>query len=263
MRASHLVISLIGTGVFGCGGGSARPDAPPPIDAFVCSQSGLVNTAATPVDFSQGGKKAQGAVPMNGTQLTVSIIVTGSAPDRGFRLLQVNNSGLYSTATGKAGRFEKPPTPGSYPMDPDLNVSAMNVGFALDFVDGITLNSDGSASVRPQQVALLDMTAGGTVQIDSWTPAAAQSGISTIAATITNAKFKGFNVIGSGTVDTAGNGCDITVQKLQFTGLTVQWQAAAFPAIVTPPPEQPAAVAPTMAPMLDGATVLSADFRIE
>lgn len=260
MRISHLVFSLLGAGVLGCGGSSkATPDGPPPIDAFACAQSGTLS-AAMPLDFSKG--QAQGAVPPNGTQLTVTVIVSSaSMPDRGFVLIQVNNGGLYSGAAGKAGRFETPPAPGSYPMDPD-----MDLGFGIDFVDGITQNTtNGTAMARPTQVALLDPTAGGTVRIDSFTPAAVPGGTSTIGATITNAKFKGFNVLASGNLDMTGNGCDITLQNLQFTGLSVKWQTAAFPAIVAPPPVQPdiAARPDFAARAIEGAAVRSADFRIE
>jgi hypothetical protein len=259
MRASHLVLSLLGAGVLGCGGSSpSKPDAPPPVDAFACSQSGTLNVAA-PVDFSQG--QAQGAVPATGSQLQVSVIVTSSSqPDRGFFILQVNNGGLFSAAAGKAGRFEKPPTPGSYPMDPD-----MSLGFGMDFVDGVTHNTtNGTASASPKQVALLDMTAGGTVRIDSFTPGAMPGMTSTIGATITNAKFKGFNVA-NGVIDQAGNGCDITVQNLQFTGLSVKWQTLAFPPIIDPPPPQPelAARPDLAARAIEGAAARSADFRFE
>jgi hypothetical protein len=260
MRASRLVLSLVtsllGASALGCGGGSAKPDAPPPVDAFACSQMGTLNLA-TPLDFSQG--QAQGAVPMTGgTQLQVTIIVTSSSqPDRGFFLLQVNNGGLFSGAAGKAGRFEKPPTPGSYPMDPDASL-----GFGIDFVDGVVHNSNGTASARPKQVALLD-TAGGTVRIDSFTPAATPDGTSTLGATITNAKFKGFNIV-NGAADPAGNGCDITVQNLAFSGLSVKWQAAAFPPIAPPPAQPDLAARPVLAARpIEGAADVSADFRIE
>lgn len=260
MRASRLVISLVlsllGAGVLGCGGGSARPDAAPPVDAFACSQMGTLNIA-TPLDFSQG--QAQGAVPASGAtqQLEVSIIVTSqSQPDRGFFILQVNNGGLFSGTAGKAGRFEKPPTPGSYPMDPDASL-----GFGMDFVDGVVHNGNGTASATPKQVALLD-TAGGTVRIDSFTPAATPGGTSTLGATITNAKFKGFNIVNR-VLDPAGNGCDITVQNLAFTGLSVQWQAAPFPTIVAPPQAERAARPDAAARQIDGAADVSADFRLE
>jgi hypothetical protein len=144
-------------------------------------------------------------------------------------------------------------------MDPD-----MSLGFGMDFVDGVTHNGNGTASASPRQVALLDMTAGGTVRIDSFAPAATPGGTSTIGATITNAKFKGFN-ISNGTIAQAGNGCDITVQNLQFTGLSVKWQAAAFPPIIAPPPAQPelAARPDLAAQAIEGAAARSADFRIE
>jgi hypothetical protein len=261
MRVSRLILALLAAGVLGCGS-SSKPTlldaaAPPPDTAFACAQSGTL-TAATPLDFARSGGQAPGVVPAMGTQLTVSVIVTTTgASDRGFFMVQVNNGGLYSGAAGKAGRFEQPPTPGTYPMDPD-----MSVGFGIDFVNGITASGN-TASANPTQVALLDPAAGGTVKIDSFTPAAAPGGTSVIAATISNAKFKGFNVLANGAPDTVGNGCDITVQNLQFTGLSVKWQTAAFPAAV----ETPAAVAPlapSLAPRpIDGATVMSADFRIE
>jgi hypothetical protein len=259
MRASHLVLSLLGAGSLGCGSSASRPDAPPPVDAFVCSQSGTLN-APTPLDFSQGGGQAQGAVSANGSQLQVSIIVTStSQPDRGLFIIQVNNAGVFSTAAGKAGRFEQPPTPGSYPMDPD-----MSLGFGIDFVDGVTHNmTNGTASAHPNQVALLDMTAGGTVRIDTFTPGAMPGMTSTIGATITNAKFKGFNVLPSGALDMAGNGCDITLQNLQFTGLSVKWQTLAFPPIIAPPQPEVAARPDLAARAIDGAAVRSADFRIE
>lgn len=263
MRASHLVLSpilsLLGAGALGCGGGSAKPDAPPPIDAFVCSQSGTIN-APQALDFSQG--QAQGAVPTTGTttQLAVTLIVTStSQPDRGFFILQVNNGGVYSTATGKAGRFEKPPAPGSYPMDSDASF-----GFAIDFVDGVIHNpTNGTASApHPSQVALLDMTAGGTVRIDTFTPGAMPGMTSTIGATITNAKFKGFNIT-NGVLDQAGNGCDITIQNLAFTGLSVKWQTAAFPPIEPPPAQPDRAARPDLAALpIDGAAAVSADFQI-
>ena len=263
MRASRLVISLVipllGAGVLGCGGSSpSTPDAPPPVDAFACSQSGTQNFTA-PLDFSKGGGQAPGAVPMNGNQLEVRVIViNGNQPDRGFFILQANNGGVFTSAAGKAGRFEQPPTPGSYPMDTDASF-----GFVIDFVDGITNNGDGTASAHPNQVALLD-TAGGTVRIDTFTPAAVPGGTSTIGATITNAKFKGFNLV-NGAPDPAGNGCDLTVPNLQFTGLSVKWQAAAFPPIVAPPPAQPdlAARLDFAARPIEGAALRSADFRIE
>jgi hypothetical protein len=259
MRASHLVLSLAislpGAGVLGCGGGSAGPDAPPPVDAFMCAQTGTLNSTMV-LDFSQG--QAQGAAPMAGAQLQVLVIVTTSSQrDRGFIIVQSNNAGVFSSAAGKAGRFEKPPTPGSYPMDADTSF-----GFAIDFVDGVTQNSNGTASINPRQVALLD-TAGGTVRIDSFTPGAMPGMTSTLGATITNAKFKGFN-ISNGVLDQAGNGCDVTVQNFAFTGLSVKWQTAAFPPIA-PPPAQPEPVArPAFAARaVEGAAVVSADFRIE
>jgi hypothetical protein len=262
MRASHLVLSLLGAGVLGCGGSSAAQiDAPPPIDAFACAQSGTVNLAA-PLDFSGGGQ-AQGTVPAGRTQLSVSaLIFNNAAPSTGLLILQVNNGGVFSAATGKAGRFEQPPAPGTYPLDTDLDV--VTLGFGIDFVNGITRGAGGT-TINPTQVALLDATAGGTVRIDSWTPAATPGGTSTIGATFTNAKFKGYNVISGSTIDTTGNGCDVMIQNLQFTGLSVKWQAAAFPA--AQPSGPPASLAPAQpvfaAPSADGMAVVSADLRIE
>jgi hypothetical protein len=262
MRTCHLILSLLGAGVLGCGGSSsATIDAPPPIDAFACAQRGTVNATA-PLDFSTGGQ-AQGAVPATGTQLSVSALIFNNAvPTTGLIILQVNNGGVFSAAAGKAGRFELPPAPGTYPLDTDLNV--VTLGFGIDFVNGINRGAAGT-TINPTQVALLDATAGGTVRIDSWTPAATPGGTSTIAATFTNAKFKGYNVISGSTIDTAGNGCDIMIQNLQFTGLSVKWQATAFPP--APPSEPPANLAPAQpvfaAPALDGAAVVSADLRIE
>jgi hypothetical protein len=255
MRVSHPVLALLAAGVLGCGGSSkpTQVDAAP----VACAQSGTLNATA-PLDFSQGGQ-APGAVPPMGTQLTVSVIVTTTAQaDRGFFMDQVNNGGVYTTAAGKAGRFETPPAPGTYPLDTDNNF-----GFTIDFVDGVT-QSGNTASAKPTQVALLDPAAGGTLKIDSFTPAV-PGGTSTIAATITNAKFKGFNVLANGMLDQTGNGCDITLQKFQFTGLSVKWQTAAFPAAVAPPAAVvPAAIAPPVsAPVIDGVTAMSADFRIE
>jgi hypothetical protein len=263
MRASHLVISrvipFLSAGVLGCGGGgSARPDAPPPVDAFMCSQSGTLN-ATSVVDFSQSSGQAQGAVPTNGTQLQVLALIFNN--DTGLIIRQVNNGGVFSAAAGKAGRFEQPPAPGTYPMDTDLNV--VTLGFGIDFVNGIA-HGAGGTTINPTQVALLDATAGGTVRIDSFAPAATPGGTSTIAATITNAKFKGYNVISGSTVDTTGNGCDITLQNLQFTGLSVKWQAAAFPPIAPPPAQPDLAARPDLAAWpLDGAAAVSADFRLE
>lgn len=253
MRATHPVLALLAAGVLGCGGGSSKP---PPADAVACAQSGTLNATA-PVNFSGG--QAPGVVPPMGTQLTVSAIVTTTAQaDRGFFMAQVNNGGVYTTAAGKAGRFETPPAPGTYPLDSDNNSS--NFGFTIDFVDGVT-QSGNTASARPTQVALLDPTAGGTLRIDSFAPAAVPGGTSVIAATITNAKFQGFNVLASGALDRAGNGCDITLQNFQFTGLSVKWQTAAFPAAVAPAAVAPAAaIAPWV---VDGAAALSADFRLE
>jgi hypothetical protein len=266
MRASHLITArprplpvLLAAGVLGCGGGGSKA---PPVDAFACAQSGMLNSPM-PLDFSQGGGQAPGAVPMGETQLTISVIVTTTAAgDRGFFMDQVNGGGVFTAAAGKAGRFETPPAPGTYPLDTDTDF-----GFTIDFVDGVT-RSGNTASAQPTQVALLDPAAGGTLRIDSFTPAAVPGGTSTIAATITNAKFKGFNVLASGMLDQAGNGCDVTLQNFQFTGLGVKWQAGAFP----PPPP----VAPPVAPPVEGArlarvapwvvvraTAISADFRIE
>jgi hypothetical protein len=262
MRASHLVLSLLGAGVLGCGGNSAAQiDAPPPIDAFACAQRGTVNATA-PLDFAQGGQ-AQGTVPPSGTQLSVSALIFNNAvPTTGLLILQVNNGGVFSAAAGKAGRFEQPPAPGTYPLDTDLNV--VTLGFGIDFVNGINRGAGGT-TINPTQVALLDATAGGTVRIDSWTPAATPGGTSTIGATFTNAKFKGYNVVSGSTIDTAGNGCDIMIQNLQFTGLSVKWQATAFPP--AQPSEPPANLAPAQpvfgAQTIDGAAVLSADLRIE
>jgi hypothetical protein len=261
MRAFHLVLSLLGAGVLGCGGSSAQVDAPPPIDAFACAQRGTVN-ATDPLDFSTGGQ-AQGTVPQGGTQLSVSALVfNNAAPTTGLLILQVNNGGVFSAAAGKAGRFEQPPALGTYPMDTDLN--AVTLGFGIDFVNGIN-RGNGTTTINPTQIALLDATAGGTVRIDSWNPAATPGGTTTIAATFTNAKFKGYNVVSGTTIDPAGNGCDVTIQNLQFTGLTVKWQAAAFPAAAPPgPPASLAAPQPMFAAQaLEGAAVVSADLRIE
>jgi hypothetical protein len=170
---------------------------------------------------------------------------------------------VFSTATGKAGRFEKPPTPGSYPMDSDTSF-----GFGMIFVDGVTHNpTNGTASANPTQIALLDTTAGGTVRIDTFMPGAMPGMTSTIGATITNAKFKGFNIVNGAMV---GNGCDITLQNLQFTGLAVTWQTLAFPPIIAPPTQPEGAARPDLAAQADlaaratdGAAERSADFRFE
>jgi len=93
--------------------------------------------------------------------------------------------------------------------------------------------------------------------------AAAPGMTSTLGATITNAKFKGFNVT-NGAVDPAGNGCDVTVQNLAFTGLSVKWQTAAFPPIAPPPAQAEPAARPVLAaPTTENVAERSADFRIE
>jgi hypothetical protein len=264
MRASCLIACLLGSGAVACGGGgSSTPtllDAATAMDAAatVCSQQGTVN-GTMPINFATGGGQAQGTVPTGATELTVTAVVTTSATT-GILIGQVNNSGVFGAGATAAGRFEKPPAPGTYPMDPD-----MNVGFAIDFVDGVTTNANGSVSLNPKQVAILDTTAGGTVKIDSWTPAAAPNGTSTIAATFTNAKFKGFNVAASGDLEPTGNGCDITLQNLQFTGLSVKWQAAAFPANLTgvSADAAPRSAPPSFAPRtLDGAATARTELSL-
>ncbi|HEX3758606.1 MAG TPA: hypothetical protein VHW23_07850 [Kofleriaceae bacterium] len=263
MRASCLIACSFVSGAIACGGSSDKPtllDAAPPDTATVCSQSGTVTTQA-PVNFGTGGGQAQGTVPMGDTELTVTAVVT-STPTTGLLIVMVNNAGVFGAGATAAGRFEKPPTPGTYPMDPDANV-----GFGIDFVDGITTNTDGTVSINPKQVAILDTTAGGTVKIDSWTPGAAQGGTSTIAATFTNAKFIGHNVLPTGALDQTGNGCDITLQNLQFTNLTVKWQTAAFPANLTGAPAVASGVAPqvprSFAPRtLDGAATARAELSV-
>ena len=261
MRASPSILALLAAGLGACGGGG-KPvliDAPPPppIDAFACSQKGMVGSA-TALDFSKGGGAATGAVPAMGTQeLTVSAIITNSAaPTNGLIIIQINNAGVYGAGATAAGRFEKPPTPGTYPMDPD-----QTLGFGIDFVDGVTSNGDGTASVRAKQVAVLDTSAGagGTVKIDSFTPLAVPGGTTTIAATITNAKFKGFNVLADGSLDQAGNGCDMTITNLQFINLSVKWQATPFPVSFAPPQPTPPDFGPKT---IAGAAVVSADLSI-
>jgi len=71
------------------------------------------------------------------------------------------------------------------------------------------------------------------------------------------AKFVGHDVLADGTLSQTGNGCDITIQKLQFKNLSVKWQAAAFPAVTA------SAVAPRAhaARTLDGAAVFSLEPR--
>lgn len=269
MRASRLVVGLVmcwfGSSAIGCSGSShkvfpvdAAPDTPPPpppADAAVtCVQRGTLN-ATMALDFSNAGQ-VSGAVPANGTELTVGVVVTTNAARTiGFLIGQRNKSGVYATTSGRAGRFEKPPSTGVYAMDPDPSF-----GFVIDFVDGITVNPNGSVSIHPTQVALLDPVVGGVVRIDTWTTAATPGGTSTIGATVSNASFKGFNILPNGNRDTAGNGCDIVVQNFQFKNLSVKWQAAAFPAVVAAPsPPQP-----DLAPWtLDTAAVIPAEIALE
>jgi hypothetical protein len=271
MRASRLAVCLLmclfGSGAIACSGSNQSaipidappppPDTPanPPPDAGgTCAQRGTLN-ATTALDFSTAGQ-VQGGVPANGTELTVAVVVTtNTARTMGLIIGQRNNTGVFATATGKAGRFEKPPATGLYAMDTDASF-----GFGIDFVDGLTVNPDGTVSIQPTEIALLDPVAGGSVRIDTWTPAATPGGTSTIGATFSNARFKGFNILANGSRDPTGNGCDILVQNLQFKNLSVKWQTAPFPANVTarlPPP-------PDFAPRtLDGAAVLRAEIALD
>jgi len=72
-------------------------------------------------------------------------------------------------------------------------------------------------------------------------------------------------VVTGNTLDPAGNGCDITIQKIQFIGLTVSWQTTAFPTAA--PAGQPANLAPArpsfQTQTIEDAAAVSADFRIE
>jgi hypothetical protein len=205
------------------------------------------------LDFSSVGQ-VQGGVPASGTELTIAVVVTtNAARTMGFLIGQRNNAGVF--ATGNAGRFEKPPATGLYAMDTDASF-----GFGIDFVDGINVNPDSTVSIHPTQVALLDPVAGGSVRIDTWTPAATPGGTSTIAATFSNAKFKGFNILANGSRDVAGNGCDIVVQNFQFKNLSVRWQTAPFPANVTARLSAPPDFAQQT---LDGAAVLQTEIALE
>jgi hypothetical protein len=228
MRVTHLFLGLfgLGAGLTACGGGSGSTiDAPAPsADAFVCAQMGTV-TSTGPVAFSG---EAQGSVPAGQKmQLEVDALVTlGNPPTVGFVIFQINNAGVFGAAAGKAGRFETPPVLGSYPMD-----AGMNLGFGIEFVNGVTVSSSG-VDIKPTQVQLLDPAAGGTVRLDMWAPAATPGGTTTIGATVTNATFKGFNIMANGAL--AENGCNMTIQNFQFTGLNVKWQMEAFPTAVAP-----------------------------
>jgi hypothetical protein len=247
MRASHLAgylfMCMFGCGVIACadsgqspssidappplGTPSAPPSTPPPNTGIVCAQQGTLN-GTTVLDFSTLGQ-VPGRVAVNDTELSVAVLVTtDTARTKGFVIAQRNNTGVFSSANGSAGRFERPPATGVFAMDTDTSF-----GFAIDFVDGITPNPDGSLRIHPTQVALLDPVAGGSVRIDTWTPAATPGGASTISATISNARFRGYNILPNGNRDPAGNGCDILVQNLQFKNLSVKWQAAPFPANIT------------------------------
>jgi len=227
MRAFSRFLGFVGAsaGLMACGSEKKVVDASP--DSFVCAQSGILNSM-TALDFSTGAQ-VQGAVPTGGTQLVAQALITfNNAPTTGFLIVQRNNTGVFAAGTGKAGRFETPPARGTYPMDTDANI-----GFGIEFVNGITV-SGGTGTVMATQVQLLDGTVGGTVKIDTWTPAATPGGTTTIGATFTNAKFKGFNVKADGSLDLTGNGCDVTLQNFQFTGMSVKWQAAVFPTSVVP-----------------------------
>lgn len=241
------ILGFVGAsaGIFACGGSSngssadsgsdaGTPDSAAVLDAAtVCAQSGTLNPTA-PLDFTT--TKLTGTAP-TGDQLTVVVVVTfSSAPTTGFVIIQRNTAGVFAAATGAAGRFETPPVLGSYPMDTDDQL-----GFGIDFVDGITTNTDGTVTIKPTQVQVLDPTAGGTVKLDRWTAKATPGGTTTIGATITNATFRGFNTDTSGNI-VAANGCDVTIQNLQFTNMTVTWQTAAFPAVAAAGPAPLAAL---------------------
>jgi len=275
LRASRLgfcsLICSFGSAVLACSSGDPTilpidaplPDTPssPPPDTpsnprpdagGTCAQRGTLNVT-TALDFSTLGQ-VRAVVPAGDTRLTVVVIVpTDAARTMGFLIVQRNNTGVF--ATGAAGRFEDPPSLGFYAMDSDASI-----GFGIDFVDGIAVNADGSVSIHPTQVALLDPSAGGLVRIDDWTPAATPGGTSTIGATFSNARFKGFNILSNGSPDPAGNGCDIHVQNLQFRDLSVAWPIATFPANVTarlPPP-------PGFGPRtLDAAAVLPSEIALD
>ena len=164
MRVSRLAVCLLmclfGSGVIACSGSDQRtipidappppPDTPsnPPPDAGVtCAQQGTLN-ATTALDFSTAGQ-VQGGVPANGTELTVAVIVTtNAARTMGFIIGQRNNTGVFATATGKAGRLEKPPATGLYAMDTDASF-----GFGIDFVDGITVNPDSTTTSTAESSA--------------------------------------------------------------------------------------------------------------
>jgi hypothetical protein len=258
-----LLICSFGSGVIACSGSDQSttpldapppppdtPSKPPPDAGVTCSQQGTLNVTA-PLDFK--GLMTPGRVPNGRTQLAVSVVVTfTNAPATGFVIFQSNNLGVF--ATGKAGRFEQPPATGTYAMDTDASA-----GFGIDFVDGITHNADGTLSIQPKQVAVLDSTLGGTVRIDTWAPAAKVGGTSTIGATVSNARFKGFNALPNGSLGSA-NGCDIMVQNFQFKNLIAQWQATPFPARPTAPLRSPAGFD---AAALDGAAELQAEIVLD
>jgi hypothetical protein len=269
MHASGLFLGMLLAGLVACGGGGGTKliDAapPPPPDAFACAQKGTLTGTAV-LDFAMGGGQAEGAAPAATTanptpQLTVeAVVTTNTAGDLGLLIVQVNNGGVYSPDPGKAGRFETPPAPGTYPMDTDDKV-----GLVIDFVNGISHNTNGTVNINATQVQLLDDSAGagGTVRIDSWDAPATPGGFTLIGATITNAKFKGFNVLPgtSGQIDQAGNGCDITLTTLTFTNLKVHWQTTPFPInVAAAPPRPPGPLAPpfTLRTLL-GAAVLHTD----
>ena len=258
MLESRTFWGLFSVGLIACGGGSssstttdaAKISDAPANSGVVCSQQGPINTT-TALDFSGG--QAQGAAPTGGGPLEIDVVITTNmAGTVGLLMVQANTGGVYSAAAGKAGRFEKPPAVGTYPLDAEDTF-----GFGIDFVDGITSNADGTVNINPKQVQILDATAKGTVTIDAWSAAAVPNGTSTISATIANAKFIGHDVLADGSLSQTGNGCDITIQTLQFKNLSVKWQAAAFPAVTA------SAVAPRAhaARTLDGAAVFSLEPR--
>src|SRR5581483_640085 len=158
------------------------------------------------------------------------------------------------------------PATGLYALD-----TAMSSGFLIEFFDGFGKNPDGSTSFLPTQVALLDPFAGGSVRIDTWTPAAVPGGTSRIGATFSNARFRGFNLLANGDLDLAGNGCDILLQNLQFKNLSVKWQTAPFPANITASPPLSFDVAPRIPPLsrdvapwiLDSAAVFRQEIAFE
>jgi len=269
MRPLHLVGSVSLAGLLACGGGShpkiidvaIPPDSPP--DAFMCAfgtgrDITTKNATNGVIDFSTPPALVLNSVAAQDGKAEFSVVLTFAAPDtdKGVLMAWHDAIGVFAaTGAGTAGRFSKPPTAGTYPMDADATIGA-----GVDVVAGIVDNGDGTVSLQHlNQVYLLSNNPTAMFNLTRFTPAAVLNGTSQMDGAYSGATMTGHTLNPADGTDLtpSGNGCTVGIgmsAPLGWVKLGISWKVlVAAPIDPQPQPDMPDFSRMERVPVIPGA----------